>query len=57
MSKRLEIPSDLEHLIEKRDEETDRRGRKSKPNADAAKTPERRKQSDRRGKGRRKSGS
>ena len=26
MSKRLEVPADLEHLIEKRDEEKDRRG-------------------------------
>ncbi len=64
MSKRLEIPAELESLIEKRDEEQDRRGderrRKSgggQTAANSASKPERRKQTDRRRKQRRKSGS
>jgi hypothetical protein len=63
MSKRLPVPSDLEHLIEKRDDEKDRRNAERRKRAQystesvAGKKPERRKQVDRRKKGRRKSGS
>ena len=34
MSKRLEVPADLEHLIEKRDVETERRGGKRRDRAE-----------------------
>ena len=60
MSKRMEVPAELEHLIEKRDDEKDRRGegRRSsstpKLRGETASKAERRKQSDRRKKGRRK---
>lgn len=60
MSKRLEVPADLAHLIEKRDDESDRRGqgrRRSRGaatnGAPAGKTE--RRQGDRRKKARRKS--
>src|SRR5689334_5317364 len=59
MSKRLEVPSDLEHLIEKRDDEKDRRGQgrrsssSAKPSSVPASDAERRK-GDRRKKPRRK---
>ena len=60
MSKRLEVPADLEHLIEKRDEEKERRGdgRRSTGRAassgETAGKPERRQKADRRKKPRRK---
>lgn len=64
MSKRLEVPADLEHLIEKRDDdENDRRGQgrrssgRGKSVGETADKPERRQKSDRRGKRRRKSDS
>jgi hypothetical protein len=60
MSKRLPVPADLEHLIEKRDDDGDRlngeRRKKSRATTagEAAPVPEKRKQGDRRQKGRRK---
>jgi len=64
MSKRLPVPSDLEHLIEKRDDETVRRGQTRRRRARAQATPateavqpERRQRADRRRKRRRKSDS
>lgn len=58
MSKRLPVPPELEHLIEKRDEEKDRRvSNRRKTGGASAAVPERRKQGDRRKDSRRKSGS
>jgi hypothetical protein len=60
MAKRLPVPPELEHLVEKRDEEADRRksDRRSKQTGDGeeAAKAERRKSADRRNKRRRKSG-
>ncbi len=56
MSKHIPVPPELQHLIEKREQETDRRQQKppsgSAPPADATETdakPERRKRQRRRG--------
>ena len=64
MSKRLPVPPELEHLIEKRDEDVDRRvstrrksGSAAPGSGESAAKPERRTQGERRKKGRRKSSS
>jgi hypothetical protein len=61
MSKRIPIPPELEHLIEKRDDDADRRKEKGRRKAvspevadEAPAEPERREKKDRRGKRRRK---
>jgi hypothetical protein len=63
MAKRLPVPPELEHLVEKRDEEADRRSgeRRSREKKlptveEAANQAERRKSADRRNKRRRKPG-
>jgi hypothetical protein len=61
MAKRMEVPPELQHLIEKRDEDADRRkgerrGKQSASGEQAANKAERRTTADRRGKRRRKSG-
>jgi hypothetical protein len=62
MSKRIAVPAELEHMLEKRDDEKNRRGPGRRGSArsksgEASAKPERRKKSDRRGKKRRKSDS
>jgi hypothetical protein len=61
MAKRMDVPPELQHLIEKRDEEvdrrkSDRRGKQAASGEKAANKAERRTTADRRGKRRRKSG-
>jgi len=63
MSKHLPVPADLEHLIEKRDRESDRRGQKRRnklklpADGNATASTERRQKAERRRKRRRKADS
>ena len=58
MGKHLDVPADLDYLIEKRENDGDRRkiGNKKPASSEAAGRAERRKQTDRRKKPRKKSG-